>query len=129
MTGERTKLIRSDRTDRETFYYLTMSADLTQILNMGQERTDQEFIEFVKQNGRTEAEAMAELDGARKGAYEAFYGRIRISLQGREHGGFAVEFSDNHTGKTLATEYTLENELAKARSQAVDRARELLATM
>jgi hypothetical protein len=63
------------------------------------------------------------------GACEAFYGRIRIHLQSREHGGFAVEFTDKHTGKSLATKYILESDLAKARPQALDRARELLAAL
>ena len=62
-------------------------------------------------------------------ACEAFYGRIRIHLQSKEQGGFAVEFSDKHTGKSLATKYILESDLAKARPQALDRAKELLAAL
>jgi hypothetical protein len=60
---------------------------------------------------------------------EDLCGKIRIRLQRREHGGFAVEFTDEHTGKSLATKYILESDLAKARPQAVDRARELLAAL
>jgi hypothetical protein len=72
---------------------------------------------------------MAEEHAKSEAACEAFCGRIRIRLQPSEHGGFAVEFADKHTGESLATKYILESNLAKARPQALDRARELLSAL
>jgi hypothetical protein len=49
-------------------------------------------------------------------------------MQEREAGGgFNLQFIDRLSGETLSTEYTIEGDAEKAKDQAVDRARDLLA--
>ena len=65
MNEHRTELVKSGRTDRETFYFWTMSADLCKIINMGAEMTEQEVLECYKKLGRPEFEALAHMEQAR----------------------------------------------------------------
>jgi hypothetical protein len=66
MFGDRTKLVKSDRTDRETFYLLTMNADLTKIVSMGDEMTEEEFRASFTERGMPENEVSAHVENARK---------------------------------------------------------------
>ena len=64
-TETRTTLAKSDRTDRETFYLLTMSADLRRMVGMGGEMTEEECREFFKERGMPDAEITGHIDNAR----------------------------------------------------------------
>jgi hypothetical protein len=66
MVRNRTTLAKSDRTDRETFYLLTMTADLTKIVHMGEEMTEEECrVSFAEQR-MPEAEISEQIENARK---------------------------------------------------------------
>ena len=72
MAGNRTKLVKSDRTDRETFYLLTMSSDLTRIVSMGEEMTEAEFRASFAERNMPENEISAHLENARN-AYSSWH--------------------------------------------------------
>ena len=65
MDKDLTMLTKSDRTDRETFYYLTMSADLTQTKRMGPEMTADQFRKVCRKDGVSEDAITRLLENAR----------------------------------------------------------------
>ena len=62
-----TTLAKSDRTDRETFYWLSMTADLSKFAGKGgfREMTEQEFRTLSKEQGMSADEIQRWLDNAR----------------------------------------------------------------
>jgi hypothetical protein len=61
----RTTLAKSDRTDRETFYYLTMTADLVHVKHMGVEMTQEEVRIDARKRGVQEDEIERATENAR----------------------------------------------------------------
>jgi hypothetical protein len=63
--NDRTTLAKSDRSDIETFYLLTMSADLSRIVFMGEEMTEPEAVDFFRALGMPDLEIHGYLANAR----------------------------------------------------------------
>ena len=63
--SDRGMLTKSDRTDRETFYYVTMSADLSQIKRRGPEITEDQFRKVCSKDGVPEDAITRLLENAR----------------------------------------------------------------
>jgi hypothetical protein len=62
---DRTTLAKSDRLDRETFYLLTMTADLCHVVNMDEEMTEEETYSFFRGYGTPDHEIAGLIENAR----------------------------------------------------------------
>jgi hypothetical protein len=60
-----TTLAKSHRTDKETFYLLTMTADLSRPVRMGGSMTEEECRSFFKERGMPDIEITGHIDNAR----------------------------------------------------------------
>jgi hypothetical protein len=65
-SNDRTTLAKSDRSNIETFYLLTMSADLSRIVFMGDEITEREVQLFFRNVGMPDHEIAGLIENARK---------------------------------------------------------------
>jgi hypothetical protein len=62
----RTTLAKSDRTNRETFYFLTMTADLAGTVRIGDEMTEAEVRVVFKKEGHPDSVAIEAIENARR---------------------------------------------------------------
>jgi hypothetical protein len=62
----RTTLAKHDRNGQETFYMLTMNADLSGIGSMGEEMTQEQFRSAFAEQGMPEHEISVHIENARR---------------------------------------------------------------
>jgi hypothetical protein len=56
----------SDRSNIETFYLLTMTADLSRVVHMGEEMTEERVFSSFRESGMPDHEIVGHIENARK---------------------------------------------------------------